>query len=205
MFESRDKTILNRKISIMPLNENDLVKVVDELRLKGYSDNFVIKDNLIFSTGLNQGFEEKDVFVEGAYQFDISEEAFDTQNLFAIFIPKYELRGLMIDLLGMYLYMEDKTVSRILRSAPLVTYTFDDDEPYIKYGLKKVSPSEFASNSTRYVLRIGFPDFPECPVGAAFSMLGFDEQTQDYVWLVTSILKDSRLKKVEYRTRNDAV
>lgn len=189
----------------MPLYENDLVKVVDELRHKGYSDNFIIKDNLIFSTGLKQGFPEEDVVIEGAYQFDITEEAFDTQNLFAIFIPKYELRGLIIDLLGIYFYMEDQTISRILRNVPLVTYIFDDDEPYIKYGLKKVSPSEFDANSNRYVLRIGYPDFPECPVGIAFSMLGFDEQTQEYIWLVTSILKDSRLKRVEYQTKNGSV
>jgi hypothetical protein len=32
----------------MALNENDLVRAVDELRLKGYADNFIIKDNLIF-------------------------------------------------------------------------------------------------------------------------------------------------------------
>lgn len=182
----------------MALYENDLIKVVNELRLKGYSDNFVIMDNLIFSTGLNQGFEEEDVIIEGAYQFDISEEAFDTQNLFAIFIPKYELRGLIIDLLGMYFYMEDQTISRILRSVPLVTYMFDDEEPYIKYGLRRVSPSEFNADSNRYVLRIGFPDFPECPVGIAFSMLGFDKQTKEYIWLTTSILKDSRLKRELY-------
>jgi len=182
----------------MALYENDLIKVVDELRLKSYTDNFIIKDNLIFSTGINKGFEERDVIIEGAYRFDISEEAFDTQNLFAIFIPKYELRGLIIDLLGMYLYIEGQTISGILRNVPLVTYIFDDDEPYIKYGLRKISPSEFDANSERYVLRIGFPDFPECPVGIAFSMLGFDEQKQEYIWLVTSILKDSRLKRVKY-------
>lgn len=186
----------------MALYEHDLVIVVDELRLKGYSDNFVIKDNFIFSTGMNEGFEEEDVIIEGAYQFDISENAFDTQNLFAVFIPKYELRGLIIDLLGMYFYMEDQTISRILRKVPLVTYIFDDDEPYIKYGLKKISPSEFDADSNRYVLRIGFPDFPECPVGIAFSMLGFDEQTQEYIWLATSILKDRPRKKVECKTKN---
>lgn len=183
----------------MPLNETDLVKVVDELRLKGYSDSFTIKDNLIYSIDMGQGFEEKDVIIEGAYQFDISEEAFDTQNLFAVYIPKYELRGLIIDLLGMYLYMEGQAISKILRDVPLVTYIYDDDNPYFKYGLKKVSPPEFDADAKRYVLRIGFPDFPECPVGNDFSMLGFDEKKQEYVWLVTSILKDRRLKRVEYK------
>jgi hypothetical protein len=51
------------------------------------------------------------------------------------------------------------------------------------------------------VLRTGFPDFPECPAGIAFSMLGFDEQTQQYIWLATSILKNSRLKKVKYTAK----
>lgn len=72
----------------MALYENDLVKVVVELHFKGYADNFIIKDNLIFSTGMKQGFEEDDVIIKGAYQCDISEEAFDTQNVFAVFIPK---------------------------------------------------------------------------------------------------------------------
>ena len=184
----------------MAFNENDLVKVVDELRLKGYSDNFVIKGNRIFSLGMNRGFEEEDVIIEGAYQFDIAEEAFDTQNLFALFIPRHQLRGLIIDLLGRYFYMEDQSISRILRNAPLVTYIFDDEDPYSKYGLKKISPSEFNAHSDRYVLRVGYPDFPECPVGIDFSMLGFDEQTREYIWLATSILKDSRLKRLEYRT-----
>lgn len=189
----------------MALYENDLVKVVDELRLQGYADNFVIKDKLIFSAGMSQGFEEGDVIIEGAYQFDISEDAFDTHNLFAIFIPKYELRGLIIDLLGIYFYLEEQIISRILGDVPLVTYIFDDHEPYIKYGLRKVSASEFDASSDRYVLRIGFPDFPECPVGIDFSMLGFDEQAQEYIWLATSILKDSRLKRVEYTTKNGSV
>ena len=185
----------------MTLYESDLVKVVDELRRKGYVDNFIIKDNLIFSTGLNRGFRENEVTIEGAYRFDISEEAFDTQNLFAVFIPEYQLRGLIIDLLGTYSYLADQPISMLLRTAPLVTYIFDDRNSSTKYGLNKITPSEFDTDSNRYELRIGFPDFPECPAGIAFSMLGFDRQTQQYVWLATRILKDSRLKKVGYNSK----
>jgi len=185
----------------MALFENDLVKVVDELRLKGYSDTFIIKDNLIFSTSKNHSFEEGDVIIEAAFQFDISEEAFDTQNLFAVFVPKYDLRGLLIDLLGNYFYNGDQTISRLLKNLPLATYIFDDEDPDIKYGLKKITPYNFNANSSRYVLRIGFPDFPECPLGIAFSMLGFDEQTQQYIWLATSVLKDSRLRRIEYEAK----
>jgi hypothetical protein len=189
---------------MMTLHENDLVKVVDELRLKGYTDDFIIKDNLIFSTGMNQGFEEDEVIIKGAYQFDISENSFDTQNLFAVFIPEYDRKGLLIDLLGMYLYMEDQPITKILKSVPLAAYIFDDHHTDLKYGLKKVTPADFDMHSDRYALRIGFPDFPECPAGSAFSMLGFDEQTKQYVWLATSILKDSRLKRVEYNKGSTA-
>ncbi|MGN6212542.1 hypothetical protein [Parafilimonas sp.] len=190
---------------MMALNENDLVKVVDELRLKGYTDNFIIQDNLVFSTNMNQGFVEDEVIIEGAYQFDISEDAFDTQNLFAVFIPKYQLRGLIIDLLGMYFYMEDQPITKILRDAPLVSYVFNSQHPDMKYGLKKITPSEFNADSDRYVLRIGFPDFPECPAGTAFTMLGFDKQTQQYVWLATSILKKGRVKKIEFNEYNKEI
>ncbi|WPU96916.1 hypothetical protein SNE25_15450 [Mucilaginibacter sabulilitoris] len=182
----------------MTLNENDLITVIDELRLKGYTDNFIIKDNLIFSNSLNQGFKVEDVIIEGAYQFDVTEDAFDTQYLFAVFVPQYGLRGMIVDLLGMYFYMEDQPITEILRNASLVSYIFDDQDPYVKYGLKKIMPSDFNADSNRYVLRIGFPDYPACPVGTDFTMLGFDEQTKQYVWLSTSILKDSRLKKFEF-------
>jgi hypothetical protein len=189
----------------MALYENDLVTVVDELRLKGYTENFILKDNLIFSASLNQGFGENEIIIDGSYQFEISEETFDTQNLFAVFIPRLELKGLIIDLLGVYSYMEDQPISRILRDAPRVTYIFNDEAPNLKYGLKKITPADFDTQTNRYVLRVGFPDFPECPVGMAFSMLGFDKQALKYVWLSTKILKDSRLKRVSYKTGNETI
>jgi hypothetical protein len=45
-----------------------------------------------------------------------------------------------------------------------------------KYGVPKVFKSEFNEDPDRYVLRKGFPDFPECPYGESFSMLGYDTQ-----------------------------
>ncbi|GGC76085.1 hypothetical protein GCM10010994_38090 [Chelatococcus reniformis] len=61
---------------------------------------------------------------------------------------------------------------------------------------------EFNGDPGRFVLRIGFPDFPHCPFGQAFSMLGFDTAEQSYVWLVTSIVRDSRLERVPYQGRD---
>jgi hypothetical protein len=47
-----------------------------------------------------------------------------------------------------------------------------------KHGLRKVYKSEFDRDPERYVLRQGFPDFPACPFGGAFSILGFDTAEQ---------------------------
>lgn len=46
--------------------------------------------------------------------------------------------------------------------------------------------------------RENYPDFPTCPFGNAFSILGFDVAEQTYVWLVTSILRDTRLIRVPW-------
>ena len=68
-----------------------------------------------------------------------------------------------------------------------------------RYGLRKIYKSEFEQARERFVLRIDFPDFPPCPFGQSFSVLVFDTAEQQYVWLITSILRDSRLAKVSYQ------
>ena len=68
-----------------------------------------------------------------------------------------------------------------------------------KHGLRKVLKNEFDQDPERFVLREDFPDFPACPFGGAFSILGFDTAEQSYVWLVTSIIRDSRLIRVPYQ------
>ena len=110
----------------MALYESDLIKVVEALHHQGYVDNFIIKDNLIFSSGMNQGFEEQEVIIDGAYSFEITEESFETQVVYALRIPKHQIRGLLIDLLGMYLYMENQSISSMLKNAPLKTFVFEE-------------------------------------------------------------------------------
>ena len=58
--------------------------------------------------------------------------------------------------------------------------------------------AEFEEDPNRFVLRTGFPDFPTCPFDQTFSMLGYDNKNKEYVWLVTSIIRDKRLKRIEY-------
>ena len=70
------------------------------------------------------------------------------------------------------------------------------------YRGRKVRKSEFNADPGRYVLRLGFPDFPECPFGQGFTMLGFDTARQEYVWLVTKIIGDERLQRVPFQGEN---
>ena len=67
-----------------------------------------------------------------------------------------------------------------------------------RYGLPKINKMRFNEDPDRYELRKGFPDFPPCPGNATYSMLGYDRKLEQYVWLVSSIMKDERLKTVKY-------
>lgn len=69
----------------------------------------------------------------------------------------------------------------------------------LKFGyLPRVHKSTFDEDTSRYVLRKGFPDFPSCPFGGSFSMLGYDTKQDKYVWLSKSIIKNKDLNVVHY-------
>ena len=87
-----------------------------------------------------------------------------------------------------------------LNNMGLNVLTHEDTTAELKFGfIPKVHKSEFNKQPHRYVLRKGFPDFPACPFGQSFSMLGYDNQLKRYVWLVTSIIKDERLRTEDYK------
>ena len=186
----------------MNLNETDLIKVVDELRLKGYSDTFTLENNKLISETLHKGFTQNEIKIEAGYQFDILEQPFDTQYLFTVQVPALELKGLLIDLLGTYYFMEEQPITQLLRDVNLTNYMFDAGTTNVKYGLRKITPFEFNTDPERYVLKIGYPDFPSCPAGTSFSMLGYDTHSNEYVWLATKIIKDNRLVRIDYKSQN---
>ena len=64
--------------------------------------------------------------------------------------------------------------------------------------MPKIYKDIFNQNPERFELRIDYPDMPACPFGNSFKALGFDKEKREYVWMVTSIIKDDRLKKVVY-------
>jgi hypothetical protein len=180
----------------MKLKENNLSGAVNELRAKGYEDDFKIKENHIISTKSGKILQVQDFEIETGFQFEIEENAVDSQYLFTIIEQATGNKGLLIDLMGTE-YFGDKPVNKKLQ-VPMDIYVCEA-EPVYKYGVRKVLKEEFNTQPDRYELREDFPDFPNCPFDNHFTILGFDKKNQEYVWLVTSILRDKRLKKISYQ------
>ena len=55
----------------MKLKENNLLGAVNELRTKGYEDDFKIKDNHIISTKSGKILNVHDFEIENGFQFEI--------------------------------------------------------------------------------------------------------------------------------------
>ena len=179
----------------MKLNENNLLDAVNELRSKGYDDDYLVNDNTLICTNSNKCLNHNEFEVEDAFQFEITENAVDSQYLFTIKDKQTEKKGLLIDLMGMH-YYDDTIISEKL-NIPLEMYICEHKSP-MKYGMPKILKDFYNTNPDRFELRIGFPDMPACPFGNSFKALGFDKEKKEYVWLVTSIIKDERLKKVTF-------
>jgi len=182
----------------MKLTENNLVGAVKELIGKGYTDDFRIKENKLVASQSGIELQPKEFTVDAAYKFEGAESEADTQYLFAISSVDGTTKGLLIDALDIYQNLDETAITEKL-NVHFDTYVFDDYKAEQKYGLPKVFKTKFDENPHRYELRIGYPDFPPCPFGNSFSMLGFDKDNNQYVWLVTSIIKDGRLNKVEFK------
>ena len=180
----------------MKLKENNLLGAVKELREKGYEDDFKIKDNHIISAKSGKILNADDFEIEKGFQFETGEHGADSQFLFTIVERATGNKGLLIDLMGIA-YFGDNPVNEKLR-VPMDTYV-SKAKPVFKYGVRKVLKAEFDNEPERYELREDFPDFPWCPFDNRFSILGFDKEYQEYVWLVTSILRDRRLRKISHQ------
>ncbi|MFK7031017.1 hypothetical protein [Flavobacterium oreochromis] len=179
----------------MKLNENNLLGAVKELQEKGYQNNYEIQDQHLICTNTNKKLVSDEFKVENGYQFEITENAIDSQYLFTINDLNTGQKGLLIDLMGEN-YYNNSTISKKL-NIPLEIYICHDELP-IKYGMRKIFKEEFNNNPDYFELRKGYNDMPACPFGNSFKALGYDKIKKEYVWLVTSIIKDKRLKINEY-------
>lgn len=176
----------------------DMVEAVSALLQRGYEHEYRILDGQLYDLTASKPVAAGDVHVDAAMRFESAPDAGDGSNIYAIADRKAGSKGLLVDAFDSL----DQECSRELYERLIANRpTRHDNDSGIasRYGLRKVFKEEFDREPERFVLRIGFPDFPPCPFGQSFSMLGFDTAEQSYVWLVTSILRDSRLERIPYQ------
>lgn len=182
----------------MRLEVTDVLDAVSQLVNKGYDREYRIKDGHLFDLALNFRLDPGDIHVDTALRLESGPDTGDASNIYAISDQKTHSKGLLIDAFDIFDEICDRGLSERLVENRNTEVLGDSDVPS-RYGLRKVYKSEFDRDPERYVLRLGYPDFPECPFGESFSVLGFDTAEQTYVWLVTRILRDSRLNRIPYQ------
>jgi hypothetical protein len=186
----------------MNLDAGDMIKAVSDLLRRGYAHEYRISAGQLYDLTAAQPVATGDVHVDAALRFESAPDAGDGSNVYAIADRKAGSKGLLIDAFDAL----DRDCSRELYerlNANRRAHHDDGGEIASRYGLRKVFKEELDAEPERFVLRIGFPDFPPCPFGQSFSMLGFDTAEQSYVWLVTSILRESRTRGPTCLTTNE--
>lgn len=176
-------------------NENNLVDFIEKFRNDGYSDYYTVENKHLKSVTTGEVISDNNFNIDVACKFDITENATDQQYLFGINTPKG--KGLLVDLLGNYLFDNYELFDEKLEKIEIESHLVEEEKD-LKYGLPKIYKVTFEENPERFELREGYPDFPTCPFDQTFKALGYDKKKEEYVWLVTSIIRDKRLKRVAF-------
>lgn len=163
--------------------------LIKELFKLGYNDILTYKSEYLYSINNYIKLSSDSLFfidagykVNGVYLFPLSS-------------PMHSIKGIVL--------LNEDEHSQLMASSLASKFEIEiieqPKEVIIKrqYGMRKILQSEF--DATRYVLRKGYPDFPSCPYGHTFKMLGYDTETKTYVRLAPRILKDKQLKTLEYK------
>lgn len=182
--------------------KNNMIETVKELNVVGYTEDFRLTGEKLRWVGKNVDYDADQFVVDYAYRFESSETPEDTSMVYAISIPKKGIKGVLLDVLDTFYSLPDNFVNNKIKNVEPTILQHDDTSVELKFGfIPKVHKTKFNEEPDRYVLRKDFPDFPACPFGQSFSMLGYDTGLSRYVWLTTSIIRDERLKTVEYKNQ----
>ena len=159
------------------------------LKKLGYIDVLTYKNELLYLTHSEKTLCATSLFfidagykVEGSYVFALSSPLHEIKG--TVLLTSNEYQKLMISTIGskFKIDIEDDPQEIIIHT---------------QYGMRKIHKSEF--DPRRYILRKGFPDFPACPYGHTFKMLGYDTEEKVYVRLTSSLLKDKTLETITYK------
>ena len=175
----------------------DVLDAVQSFVAKGYDREYRVRLGHLVDLELGTVLDPCTIIVDAALRLESGHDAEDASNIYAITDPATDRKGLLIDAFDVFDEICHRDLSERL-VADRETTSAGDEDVASKHGLRKVYKIEFDRDPERYVLREGFPDFPACPFGGAFSILGFDTAEQTYVWLVTSIIRDPRLIRAPY-------
>jgi hypothetical protein len=184
---------------MMTLTARTLTDAIAELAAQGYTESLQIQGKTLIAAEAKTTLTPNEFTLDAAYRFDSDESGSDRQHLFAVSSARKDIKGLLVDAFDMHQQGRGDPLLKKLRTH-VTSSIQNDDREHSKYGLPKVYKAQFDEDPDRYELRVGYPDFPTCPFDLAYSMLGFDKEAHRYVWLVTSIIKDKRLKRI---IRND--
>ena len=163
-----------------------LSKILEKL---GYIDILTYKNELLYLSN-----DEKTLCASSLFFIDAGYRL-NNIYIFALTSPIHEIKGMVLLSSCEYKDLMDSSLASKFE-------IFIDNNPLEvvirrQYGMKKILKNEF--DSSRYILRKGFPDFPACPYGHTFKMLGYDMQTKTYVRLAPAILKEHSLQTIEYK------
>lgn len=183
----------------MHINATDAVAAKGELIAHGYTRQFRIRDGTLYDLRSKETVDPAQVTVEARFRFETEPWAGDATNIYALDIGEGTSKGFLVDAFDLQGEGAPRTLLDHLGGAAAQTRTEHTEVENFRYGVRKVRKAEFDADPLRYVLRLDFPDFPPCPFGQGFAMLGFDTALQEYVWLATNILRDERLRRVRYR------
>lgn len=185
------------------MNKENLIFIVADLIDQGYKEDFKIKCNILYATEAKKGLKMEDFDIDLSYKIIESSEAEDgdVQRLFAITSKDKTLKGLLIDSLNRVENIDSESIQHKFQENS-ETKVIVDQESALKYNLRKITKNIYLENPERFSLRKGFPDFPRCPFGNSFEALGWDKEKKEYVWLVTSVIKDKSLKVENYNEEN---
>ncbi|KAA2217391.1 MULTISPECIES: hypothetical protein [Flavobacteriaceae] len=180
--------------------KNNMIETVKELNSVGYTEDFRLTGEKLHWVAKNVDYNADQFEVDYAYRFESSDTPEDTSMVYAVSIPKKGTKGVLLDVLDNFSSLPDNFVNNKVREKVPTVLTHDESNNELKFGfVPKVHKSKFNENPHRYELRKNFPDFPACPFGQSFSMLGYDKEVEQYVWLVTSIIRDERLQVNDYK------
>lgn len=175
-----------------------LLDILPALKEAGFTEELRLHHLHLHALNQDLKLEVNDFTVAQAYRFEGSASDEDVSELYAIEAPQHGIKGFLIDELDGFRTLYANPLLEKLQEAEKALHVYDDSDQELKFGVPKVYKAKFNEDPERYELRKGFPDFPSCPYGNSFSMLGFDKKENRYVWLVSSIIKDERLAVNEY-------